>query len=315
MKVLLIMIAVAVLSFCGILLYCFCIGFYASRRNEPGPEEHPLPEGKIYEPYYEQMLVWMKETEEMPCREMEITSFDGLKLRGRFYQYTENAPIEIMFPGYRGDARRDMCGAAQRCFVLGHSALIVDQRACGRSEGHVISFGVNESRDCEMWVEKVIETFGADVKIILTGISMGAATVLITAGKDLPPNVVGVLADCGYSSAKEIIKRVISLMKLPPRIFYPFVRLAGKLLGGFDIEDASPIDAVKKCDVPVLLAHGDADAFVPCYMSEEIYKECVSEKKLVIVPGAGHCLCYPIDIDSYIAQLKAFWTDAGVYDK
>ncbi len=300
--------------FLGALWMCFYLAFYASRK-EKHPEEYSLPKGKIYEPYHEQMLVWMKETEGFPCQEMEITSFDGLKLKGKFYKYSDTAPIEIMFPGYRGDARRDFCGAAQRCFALEHSALIVDQRACGQSEGHVISFGVNESRDCRMWIDHVIQTLGPDVKIILTGISMGAATVLITAGMDLPKNVVGVLADCGYSSAEAIIKKVIKVdMKLPVKIMYPLVRLAGKVYGGFDIEDATPNEAMKKCKVPVLLAHGDNDVFVPCTMSQENYENCQSEKKLVLVPGAGHCLCYPVDIKAYLGELKEFWERMKIYE-
>ncbi len=298
-----------------ILIYCFCVGFYASRKEQKHPEEYPLPKGEIYEPFYPQMRVWMDETRKIPCQKMSVTSFDGLTLRGRFYKYADSAPIEIMFPGYRGDARRDFCGAVQRSFALGHSVLVVDQRACGESDGHIISFGANESKDCVTWVNHVIEYIDINAKIILTGISMGAATVLITAGKELPDNVVGVLADCGYSSAEEIIKKVIKKdMKLPPTVFYPFVRLAGKLFGGFDIKDASPIEAMKKCSVPVLFAHGEEDEFVPCHMSQKMYEVCKSQKKLIMVPKAGHCLCYVMDIEKYIQELKDFWTEMNIYE-
>ncbi len=296
----------------AILLVCFYIAFYASRK-EPY-EEYPVPEGEIYEPYREQTIAWIKEIDQMPYREVEVKSFDGLTLRGRFYKYADAAPIELMFPGYRGNARRDLCGAVHRCFALGHSALIVDQRACGFSEGHVISFGVNESRDCRTWIDFMVETFGRDVRIILTGISMGAATVLIAAGTDLPENVVGVLADCGYSSAEAIIKKVIKSMKLPVKVTYPFVRLAGKLFGGFDIATASPVHAMKKCKIPVLIAHGVEDAFVPCMMATENYENCSSVKKLLLVPGAGHCLCYPTDSETYIRELREFWTRASIYN-
>ena len=81
-----------------------------------------------------------------------------------------------MFHGYRGSSERDLCGGVQRCFKLGRSALLVDQRAHGRSDGHIISFGVNERKDCLAWVDFMVKHFGPDVKIILTGISMGAST-------------------------------------------------------------------------------------------------------------------------------------------
>ena len=63
---------------------------------------------------------------------------------------------------------------------------------------------------------------------------MGAATAMMTSGcDDLPPNIVGIIADCGYTSAKDIIKKVISDMKLPADILYPFAKLGAKLYGRF----------------------------------------------------------------------------------
>ena len=155
------------------------------------------------------MVAWMKEARKLVTEEFSIVSFDGLRLYGKFYEYEPDAPIELMFHGYRGSAERDLCGGVQRCFALGRSCLIVDQRTSEKSEGHVISFGINERRDCRAWVDFAVEHFGPDVKIVLTGISMGAATVMMAAGEPLPANVIGVLADCGYTSAKDIIKKVI----------------------------------------------------------------------------------------------------------
>ena len=292
---------------------CYRMAFHATDSDKAHQEEYPIPDGELYAPYRDSMVRWIKEARAMPREAMEITSHDGLNLRGYYYEYAPDAPIELMFPGYRGDAERDLCGGVQRCFALGHSALIVDQRACGRSDGHVISFGINESRDCHRWVDAMLERFGPDVKIILTGISMGAATVLIASGSDLPENVIGVLADCGFSSAKEIIQKVIADMKFPPKCVYPFVKLGAKLWGKFDLDETSPLEAVRRSRVPTVFAHGDADAYVPCYMSEETYHNCASFKRLIIVPGAGHGLCYPIDPENYLMQLKAFWKDAEAF--
>jgi fermentation-respiration switch protein FrsA (DUF1100 family) len=240
----------------------------------------------------------------MPKENMEITSFDGLKLRGRFYEYAPGAPIELMFHGYRGKAERDLSGGVQRCFALGRSALIVDQRACGESEGHVITFGINESRDCHSWLAFMQQRFGPDVKIIITGISMGAATVMLAAGRDLPPNVVGVLADCGYTSARDIIQEVIRGMKLPPKLAYPFVRLGARLYGHFSLDSDSPIEAMKRCKVPVIFFHGESDDFVPCDMSRACSKACVKENVLLTVPGAGHGLAYLIGKQAYFDALE-----------
>lgn len=286
---------------------CFRMGFYVPPRNVSDSGEIPLPEGEIYEVFWDKMKAWAQETRATPHEDVSIVSFDGLTLHGKYYEYEPGAPIELMFHGYRGNAERDLSGGMQRCFQLGRSALIVDQRCSGRSDGNVITFGIHEHRDCLAWVDFMRKHFGPDVKIILTGISMGAATVLIAGGTELPPNVIGILADCGYHSAKDIILTVIRQMGLPPKLCYPFVRLGARLYGHFDLEETSPVEAVKRCKVPVLFFHGEDDDYVPCEMSRINYEACTSRKKLVTVPGAGHGLSYPVDPQQYLEEAGEFF--------
>ena len=286
---------------------CFRMAFYVPKKRPQETEEYPIPDGAIYEPYRDQMVTWIKEVRSLPHEDLNITSFDGLTLRGKYYEYAPGAPIELMLHGYRGNSERDMCGGVQRCFALKRNALIVDQRGCGRSDGTVITFGINEKRDCLAWVDCLIRRFGPDVKIILTGISMGAATVMMASGTDLPDNVIGVLADCGYSSAKEIIKIVIRQMKLPATLAYPFVKLGAKLYGHFDLEETSPVEAMRKAKVPVIFYHGEADDFVPCSMSKECFDACVARKAIVTIPSAGHGLSYPKDPETYLQTLFDFF--------
>ena len=303
------------LALLGILRWCYRFGFYSAPRK-PLPEDHmELPVGDIYEAYREKMENWILQTRALPQEDVEITSFDGLKLRGKFYEYAPGAPVELMFHGYRGCAERDLPGGVQRCFRVGRSAMVVDQRASGRSEGNTITFGVKERKDCLGWIDFMIEKFGPDVKIILTGISMGAATVMMAGGEDLPENVIGILADCGYSSQKEIILKTIKEMGLPPKLSYPFAKLAAKLFGRFDLEETSPVEALKKCKVPVIFYHGESDDFVPCDMSRACFEACTSRKKLVTIPGAGHGLSYAVAPETYIETLKEFFGPEGSFSE
>jgi fermentation-respiration switch protein FrsA (DUF1100 family) len=184
----------------------------------------------------------------------------------------------------------------------------VDHRASGRSDGSVITFGVKEKRDCLAWVDFAVKNIQPDGDIIITGISMGAATVMLASAEKLPENVVGVLADCGYTSAEDIIKKVIKEMKLPAGILYPFARLGGMIFGGFDVNLASPVKALEKTSLPVIFFHGDADGFVPCYMSEMNYNACASRKKrLVKISGADHGLAYPANRTQYVDEMRDFF--------
>lgn len=293
--------------------YCFREAFYVPRNKEVNTEEYVIPEGKIYEPFRDMMVAWMKETRELPYKEFSIKSFDDLTLYGKYYEYEKGAPIELMFHGYRGTAERDLCGGVQRCFTLGRSAFVVDQRTSGKSEGKVITFGINESKDCLDWIDFVIKHFGEDVQIIITGISMGAATVMMAAGNELPKNVISVLADCGYTSPKEIIKKVIKEdMHLPSDLAYPFVKLGARLYGHFDIDENSPYEAMKKCKLPIIFIHGEDDDYVPCEMSRRNFEVCTSPKVLLTVPGAGHGLSYIIDPDRYFETLIDFSKKNGL---
>ena len=295
-------------------LVCFMMVFYSRKRKPLGEDEYEIPPGEIYEVFREDMIAWTKEVRSMPHEDIEITSHDGLTLRGRYYECEAGAPVEILFHGYKGNAERDLCGAVERAFKVRRNALIVDHRAAGFSDGHVISFGINERRDCLGWIEKVIERFGDDVKIVITGISMGAATVMMAAGEeDLPKNVISVLADCGYTSPKEIISKVVKDMKLPARVFYPFIKLGARIYGRFDLEETSPIDAMKKCSVPIVFVHGDTDDFVPYDMSVRLCEACASEKKILMtVKGAGHGLAYPVDREGYVNKLNEIYDEWGI---
>ena len=303
-----ILILVIIFSF-----ICFMMTFYSKPRKPIKENEYDFPPGKAYKKYYEKIKIWSNEWDTLPYEEVEIKSKDGLVLRGRYFESKKGAPIELMFHGYKGSARRDMSAGIKRAFKVGRNALLVDQRASGLSEGHVITFGVKEKEDCLRWIDFMISKFGPEVKIILTGISMGAATVLLVSSENLPSNVISVLADCSYSSGKEMIKKVISEMHLPSKILFPFVRLGGLLFGHFDINHASPIKAVKRATVPILFIHGGNDYYVPFSMSERLYEACTSLKKLAIIPNASHGLAYPENPSMYIQAIYNFENELKKY--
>ena len=307
-------IILGVIVFAAILVFlaayiCFRLTFYTKRVERSGdPDEVVLPEGDIYEAFREDIENWTRQMRALPQVDVEITSFDGLKLRGKYFELEKGAPIELLMHGYKGDSERDLCGGIFRCFALGRNALLVDHRASGRSEGNVITFGVNESRDCVDWIKYIISNIDPNAKIFIGGVSMGGSTVQLASARGLPENVVGLLSDCGYSSAKRIIKKVIADMHLPPDICYPFVRLGAMIYGHFDLEEISPEEAMAECTLPIIFLHGDADEFVPFEMSVESYNACASKhKQLVKIEGAGHGLAFPAAQERYVKEVGDFF--------
>lgn len=285
--------------------FSFSKAFYMPTKKKHVDPHRFFGNGKHLE-YKAPMLEWVARVEERPYERVEITSRDGLRLFGRLYPVEGSRVCEIFFHGWRGAALRDGCGAAGLTQAAGHSLLLVDQRAHGDSEGNVITFGIKEKYDCVDWARYVAERFGPDIKILLSGISMGASTVLMASSLDLPPEVKGISADCGYTSPEAIIRKVCRDMGISDKIGYPFVRLGARVFGGFSIQDGGAIEAVKHTKLPILIIHGDDDDFVPFSMAKEIYDACASEKYYLAVKGAGHGLCFFCELDTYRETVRAF---------
>lgn len=288
---------------------CYFITFYVGKKKIYKNDEYDIPPGKPYEQHKDIMIKWQKEMRELPYKQIQITSFDNLKLYGKYFECGKGNVLEIMFHGYRGTAERDLSGGIKRAFALNHNVLLVDQRAATLSEGHTTTFGINERCDCMSWVNYVINNFDKDTKIILTGVSMGAATVVLASEMDLPENVIGALADCSYSTQKDVIIKVIKDLKLPPAVFYPFIKLGAKIFGRFNIEERSPLEAIKNAKIPVLLFHGEDDELVPASMSKELHEANPKKSHLVMIPKAGHCLCYLIEPEKYLQAMRDFFKE------
>lgn len=283
----------------------FRIAFYSSPRGRV-ENIYDIPSGEQYQSQRERMRALITSYAAVPCEHVSILSHDGLKLHARYMHFQDGAPLELQFHGYRGSAIRDFCGGSESARSGGRNILLVDQRANGASEGSVISFGINERLDVLSWVNYAVSRFGPDTKIILVGVSMGAATVLMSAELPLPTNVRGIIADCPYSAPEAIIRKVCGDMHLPAALMMPFIRLAARMFGKFDLSAASPVSSVRSAKVPILVVHGTDDRFVPCDMSREIHAANPAMVRLLTVPDAGHGLSYIVDTDGYNAAVSDF---------
>ena len=185
--------------------------------------------------------------------------------------------------------------------------LLIDERAHGDSEGTYIGFGTMDRLDGLEWVRWMIEKTGDDAQILLHGNSMGGATVCMMGGMDLPRQVKGIVSDCAFTSARDVFTHVLhSMYHLPA---FPMIQIADRVnrkKAGYGLDDCNAAREVRKAKVPFLFIHGDEDIFVPCWMCEEIYKNCASPKTKLIVKGAGHGESYYKDTKAYEEALDVF---------
>ncbi len=274
--------------------------FYNSPRREKR-HKHTLEMDGCYKSILRQIRENLRNA---PYEQIYIKNREGKQLAGKYYHNRDDAPIAVIFHGYRGSSGSDPAGGYKIFCDLGINVLLPDQRAHGESVGRTITFGIKERFDCFDWVDYINERFNSP-DILLVGVSMGAATVLMASGEELPANVKAVIADCGYSSPEKIIRKVISVdMRLPHKLVFPFVRVAGWIFGGFDVCSYDAITAVARTMLPVLIIHGEADDFVPCEMAYEIEK--AGKCQLYTVPDATHGMSYIYDTEKYTETVNRF---------
>lgn len=285
-------------------IYTFCTA--CIRRKEPRwlveEDVKKTPYGK----YYENIVIGEKFLRENASQEIQTMSCDGLRLSGIWVPAENPNGTILLAHGYRSCKLVDFSMALGMYHSMGMNILLPDQRAHGKSEGRYITFGVKESQDVVSWIEFHNKNFG-EFPLVLSGLSMGASTVLYLADQDLPRNVKGIIADCGFTSPKEIISSVFHrVIHLPSAPSLLICELCARLFAGFSLTEKDTRQTLKNAKLPVLLVHGVDDGFVPCEMTQKGYDACGGEKEILLVEKADHGVSFLVDKPRYTKTVIAF---------
>lgn len=261
---------------------------FLSPKAEAAEKKDPWFDGKTRENWYQ-------------------VSSDDLKLRAIYLPAEKDQnKTAILAHGYMGEAE-EMKDYAKMYHDMGYNVLIPDARGHGKSEGDYIGFGWPERKDYVGWINEVLKKNGNNEEITLFGVSMGAATVMMTSGEKLPKNVVSIVEDCGYSSAKaELTYQYNELFDLPDFPLMEVTSLITKLRAGYFFEDADVLKQLKKNKVPMLFIHGDKDTFVPTSMLAQVYQATDAPKEKWVVHGAEHAKSFSVDPSAYKEKVQSF---------
>lgn len=237
-----------------------------------------------------------------------LTSHDGLELHALYLpQEGESHKYAVICHGY-GSIPQLGGRFAARFYDMGFHILAPAARAHEVSEGRYASMGWLERRDIVAWVDALVEQ-DPQAEIVLFGVSMGGATVMMTAGEaDLSPQVKCVIEDCGYSSVwDEFAVQLDEMFGLPTFPVLDAASLVTRLRAGFGFKEASAVEQLKKTKLPMLFIHGEEDTFVPYWMLDVVYGACASpDKERLSVPGAGHGEASWEDPELYWSTVDAF---------
>ena len=274
-------------------------------------KEHPWLEpeklkGTGYEKYAQHIQNSARWLKEHNARDVYVESHDGYRLHGLWIPAKNPKGTVLLAHGYRSTVLVDFGLIYDVYYKLDMNLLVPEQRCHGKSEGRFITFGVKESKDMQMWIDYHNRNFGSK-QMIISGLSMGASTMMYLADQQLPENVKGIVVDCGFTSAAAILSKVFtSVTHLPaaPTIFA--ANLFAKLFAGFSLYEKDSRKTLSKSRLPILMIHGLKDDFVPASMTQEGFDVCSSEKELLMIENAGHGLSFVKQPEQYQAALKGF---------
>ncbi len=246
-------------------------------------------------------IKWFKKSH----KEVSIHSVDNLLLKGYLIKNKKNNKYVIVVHGFTS-SHLEMINRAQKFNDLGYNVLLVDLRGHGKSEGKYITMGVKDSIDLKSWSEYLVKKQGAK-KIVLYGVSMGAASVMMSLDKDLPNEVTNAIEDCGYTTIYSEYKyQFKNLFHIYPFPFLNLCNLFAILIAGFNFRNGNAIKSISKTNIPLLMIHGTKDTFVPYYMLDELDKNCASEHQTFIVKGANHTEAQNLDYENYWKTVDNF---------
>ena len=236
---------------------------------------------------------------------IEITSYDGISLKGTEYIKENSNKWVIILHGYRANPE-SVLSIGEQFSNEGYNVVIPSMRACADSEGEFVGMGWLDKEDLKYWI-KYIMNKNENAEIFLHGSSMGAATVLMASGDELPSNVKAIIADSSYTSVWDIFaSEAKARFNLPSFPILNMFQIVAKHRAGYDIKEASALEQVKKSKIPTLFIHGDMDDFVPVSMCETLFEFASCEKDKLIINGAGHTDGKYKDPDIYYNKIFEF---------
>lgn len=247
---------------------------------------------------------WLETAE---SQKISAETADGYTLIAEEFFPMENSHNWVLLlHGYTG-WKEEMYPFAFWYYRQGYHIVAPDLRCQGESEGDFIGMGWTDHFDCALWIDYILSQ-DPDAEIVIHGQSMGASTALMITGEEsLAQHINAVISDCAYTDAYSMFSdKIKEWFHLPAFPLVDSACLVLQIRGGYNLKDASALQAVRTSSTPTLFIHGDADDMISIQMSKDLYDAAKCQKELLIVEGAGHAQSQDKNPELYYGTIKAF---------
>ena len=241
--------------------------------------------------------------------EVTIPSGSGFTLRGWYMPPPADSDGRsgVFVHGARS-SRFQGLRMAKHWHDRGYGMLTMDLSGRGSSDGHHITYTVNERHDVTAMTRWLRERGVPADKLAVFGTSNGGASAIYAAVMD--PEIAALALDAPYSDLWAISRETLENRGLPTILAWPLC-WAVERRAGFDVRDVRPIDAIRDIHVPVLFIHGDADTEVRPHHSESMHdarRSAGLASERWVLPGGEH------GFDNYPPQDEFWGRVLGFFD-
>jgi len=252
---------------------------------------------------------WMDSLKSVKAlRDTTIVNAEGLRLHGYFVMAAvPTKKTAVLVHGYTDCGMSMMHIGYLYNHVLHYNILLPENEYHGLSQGDAVTMGWKDRLNILQWAKVANQLFGGNTEIVVHGISMGAATTMMASGETQPSYIKCYVEDCGYTSAwDEFSYEIKEMFHLPDFPLLYSSSLLCKIKYGWSFGEASALNQVKKCHLPMLFIHGDKDTYVPSRMVIPLYEAKPNPKEYWIVRGATHAQSYRNEPQAYTAKVAQF---------
>ena len=260
------------------------------------------PENEEHSVMFNAGMKWGEENASYK-EDIEITSKDGLKLRGEYFNFGYDRAALIL--AGRAETVLYCYYFADLFQKAGCNVIVVDPRACGLSEGIYTTAGMKEGEDAGLWIDYIHERYGIE-KFFIHGICVGSAQAIYVAAAH-QAYLKGIILEGPYSAFYKVLLMRTKNHGKPTFPVCIQMAMLYKKLAGVNVFKNKPIEEIKKVEVPALFLCGREDKSNSPDDFELIYNACGSaKKKFVWFDHGAHSHLRIVNLEKYDSEVIEF---------